>query len=252
MKICTVGTGTAAPHPQRVQSALYVESGAVRLLVDCGSGSTFRLAGLGLPWHELTHLAITHFHADHTSDLATLFFAWRWGMLPPRTLPVTVVGPVGTRDLLHRHAAALGVGMLEAIPDLCVIEVAPGADLPLSDSVTLQARQVPHTEESVAYSLSDGGRRVVVTGDTGFDPDLGLWAHGCDVLVSECSLPDALAFPLHLTPRQCGALAAIAEPRLLALTHFYPPVEGIDVVAEVRERFSGDVVMCHDGWTHEF
>jgi len=251
MRLVTVGTGTAAPHPERVQSALFVATDEVRLLIDCGSGSAFRLAALGLPWQSLTHLILTHFHADHTTDLATLLFAWRWGMLPPRAEPVTILGPVGTADLVNRHAAALGAGMLEAVPGMRIEEVSPGTITKMDGELALEARKVPHTDESVAYSLSANGHRVVVTGDTAFDPELGLWAKGCDVLVCECSLPDALASPYHLTPRECGALAAIAQPELLALTHFYPPVESVDIVAEVRERFGGKVVMCHDGWEYE-
>jgi ribonuclease BN (tRNA processing enzyme) len=158
---------------------------------------------------------------------------------------------MGTGDLLGRHAAALGTGMLEAVPGLRIEEIVPGTPVPLNETVTLEARKVPHTNESVAYSLSANGRRIVFTGDTAFDPELAQWADGCDVLVCECSLPDALASPLHLTPRQCGALAAMVRPGLLALTHFYPPVESVDIVAEVREHFGGPVVMCHDGWGHE-
>lgn len=250
MKIVTVGTGTAAPHPGRVQSALYLEHDQLRLLLDCGSGAVFRMAQLGLPWDCLTHVALTHFHADHTSDLATLFFAWRWGMLPPRADPVTVFGPAGIQQLLERHAAALGESMLAAVPSLTITAVVPDQEIPLTGECTFEARKVPHTPESVAYSVSWNGHRVVYTGDTAFDEDLGRWAEGCDVLVCECSLPDSLAAPTHLTPRQCGALAAIARPRVLALTHFYPPVELVDIRHEVREQFAGPVVLCDDGWTH--
>ena len=58
-----------------------------------------------------------------------------------------------------------------------------------------------------------------------------------------------MALPKHLTPRQCGAIAAIAQPRQLVLTHFYPPVEAEDIVAQVAEHFGGPVVLSHDGWT---
>jgi ribonuclease BN (tRNA processing enzyme) len=54
---------------------------------------------------------------------------------------------------------------------------------------------------------------------------------------------------MHLTPRQCGAIARIAQPKLLALTHFYPPVEDVDIRAEVAESFAGPVMLCVDGWT---
>ena len=126
----------------------------------------------------------------------------------------------------------------------------PGAERQLGPGVVLTSRKVPHNEESVAYSVSGHGRRVVVTGDTSFDAGLGAWAAECDVLLCECSLPDALALPTHLTPRQCGALAASARPRLLALTHFYPPVEREDILAQVAESFSGPVALCEDGWSY--
>ena len=102
MRLCTVGTGTAAPSPARVQSATLVESGDVRLLVDCGSGAVYRMAQLGIDWATITHLALTHFHADHTNDVANLLYAWRYGMLPPRQAPIEIIGPVG--DVYKRQS----------------------------------------------------------------------------------------------------------------------------------------------------
>jgi ribonuclease BN (tRNA processing enzyme) len=144
-----------------------------------------------------------------------------------------------------------GEALLDPPPALTIIELPPGADHPLSDNVVLQSFKVPHTPESVAYSVSGRGKRVVVTGDTGFDPALAVWAEGCDVLLCECSLPDALALPTHLTPRQCGTIAAIARPKQLVLTHFYPPVETEDIAGQVAEHFGGSVACCHDGWSLE-
>ena len=89
---------------------------------------------------------------------------------------------------------------------------------------------------------------MVISGDTGFDPAFADWASQCDALVLECSLPDALAIPSHLTPRQCGQIAGRASPRLLALTHFYPPVEAVDIDGQVAEGFDGRVIRAYDGW----
>lgn len=250
MRIVTVGTGTAAPHPRRVQAGAVIESGDVRLLVDCGSGVVFRMAQLGLSWDRLTHVALTHFDADHVSDLATLIYGWRYGLLPPRAAPVEIIGPPGLERLLAGMKAVFGPRLLDAPPPLAVVEMPPGTERPLDKAVVLASRTVPHNEESVAYSVSGHGRRVVVTGDTGFDAGLGAWAAECDVLLCECSLPDALALPNHLTPRQCGVLAASARPRLLALTHFYPPVEREDILAQVAESFTGPVALCEDGWSY--
>jgi ribonuclease BN (tRNA processing enzyme) len=247
MRVTTIGTGTAAPSATRVQSATLISHGATRLLVDCGSGAVFRMAQLGIDWQGITHLALTHFHADHTNDVANLLFAWRYGMLPPRSTPIEIVGPVGTAALLERLALAFGAGLSTALP-MIVRETAPGERLQLSSDLEMEAAKVPHTAESVAYSVAAGGHRVVVSGDTGFDPAFADWAAGSDVLLLECSLPDTLAIPTHLTPRQCGSVGAIARPSLLALTHFYPPVEDVDIEGQVAEEFDGRVLRAFDGW----
>ncbi len=249
MRLTTVGTGTVAPHASRVCSGHLVQAPDVCLLLDCGSGVVHRLAQLQLPWTEITHIALTHFHADHISDLAMLCYAFRYGQAPARQAPLHVIGPVGTRDLLDRLALVFGTWMHAPGYAMEVIEVAPGATLRLADQVTLAVTKVPHTTESVAYCVAHGARRLVYTGDTGVDEAMGAWAAGCDVLLTECSLPDALAIPSHLTPAQAGQLARRVAPALLALTHFYPPVEAVDITALVAEQFDGPVVLATDGWS---
>ena len=171
--------------------------------------------------------------------------------LPPRTTPVTLVGPPGIQAVLQHLALAFGSWVLDAGFPLLVQELDPGTQLALADNVVLANFPVPHTAASVAYSVSAGSKRLVYTGDTGFDVALAEWAQGCDVLLSECSLPDDMAIPEHLTPRQCGALAALARPGYLILTHLYPPLESADITAQVAEHFSGSVAIATDGFSIE-
>ena len=89
------------------------------------------------------------------------------------------------------------------------------------------------------------------SGDTGYDAAFAEWSRECDLLVLECSLPETMAIPEHLTPEQCGELARLAMPRQLALTHLYPPVESVDVAAIVRARYDRPVVVAYDGWRTE-
>jgi ribonuclease BN (tRNA processing enzyme) len=248
MRFTTLGTGTVALVGARSCAGYLFEYADVRLLIDCGSGITRRLAELGFPWQEITHVALTHFHIDHHGDLPTLIFAWRYGMLPARSAPLTVYGPPGTADLMNRLAAAYGAWLLAPGFPLQITEVPFGESVTLPSDVRLSTFKVPHTAESVAYSMERGGRRIVYTGDTGPDDALGDWARGCDVLVCECSLPSSMAIKEHLTPEQCGALAARAAPRQLALTHFYPPVERVDIHAAIAASYSGPVILARDGW----
>lgn len=251
MRLTTLGTGTVSLNSRRACAGHLVEAGAARVLMDCGGGVARRLAELGADWWGITHVALTHFHADHIADLPTLIFAWRHGRLPARAAPLEIIGPAGTAGLVERLAEAFGQWVAAPGFPLAVREIAPDEQLDLGDGVTLGARKVPHTDESVAYSVARGGRRLVYTGDTGVDPALGEWAAGADLLLAECSLPDEMAVPIHLTPADCARLAAAARPALLALTHLYPPLEQVDVAALVAAGWGGPVVVAYDGWSHD-
>lgn len=251
MRLVTLGTGTVAFTPDRVCAGHLVHAGEVLLLMDCGSGITHRLAQHVPRWRDITHVAITHFHTDHIGDLATLMFGWKYSSIPGRSAPLTLIGPAGITALFGQLADAFGPWMRDAGFPLTIVEIAPGASLDLGDGVTLSATKVPHTPESVGYSVTRGGRRVVYTGDTGYDPMFAEWARGADVLLCECSLPDDMGIPEHLTPSQCGAVAAAALPKQLVLTHFYPPVERTDVRATVATHFAGLIALGEDGAAFE-
>lgn len=252
VRLTTIGTGTAAPVASRVQSGHLVECDDVRLLMDCGSGISFRMAALGIDWASITHLALTHFHADHVLDVPTMLVAWRYGMLPPRSAPLQLLGPIGTGALVDAMTAALGITYRDYGFPVIVREMPAGERLSISEHCTIESRSVPHTAESVAYLIEGEGCRIVYTGDMGFDEGFAEWAKGCDVLLSECSLPASMAIPTHLTPEQVGEIARVASPVLLAVTHQYPPLEQVDVRAAIAAIHAGPVVVCHDGWSTEF
>jgi hypothetical protein len=101
---------------------------------------------------------------------------------------------------MERLAAALWDKLLAPGFPVVVDEVAPGDTRELGGGVTIATRAVSARAESIAYAVAHAGRRVVYTGDTAPDPSLGAWARGADVLLTECSLPDEMAVPSHLSP----------------------------------------------------
>ncbi len=249
MRVTVLGTAGASPYAARVQTGVLVDAGAARLLIDCGSGITHRLAALDHAWKGITHVALTHFHSDHTIDLVALIVAWKWGQLPPRKEPLTLIGPVGVGAFAQRLAEIYNEPFAQLPFPLMTQELGPNDFVDLGGGVVVGCCKVPHTAESMAYSVSHGGRRFVFSGDTGPDDAFASWSKESELLLLECSLPDDLAIPMHLTPRQCGVIAGIAQPKLLALTHFYPPVESVDIRAQVAESFAGPVTLCSDGWS---
>ncbi len=61
MELVTVGTGTVAPSATRTSACHWVSRGNLKILFDCGAGALHRLAQFGLPWHQVTHVVLSHF-----------------------------------------------------------------------------------------------------------------------------------------------------------------------------------------------
>jgi ribonuclease BN (tRNA processing enzyme) len=223
--LTAVGTGTASPEGDRACSGYHLETGGVRLLLDCGPGVVHSMARLGVDWRRVTHLVLTHFHNDHIGDVPMLFFAWKHGMRPARSEPLTVVGPAGTGKLLERMADVFGGHMRDFDFDVTIDEVEPGAERRLGDVVRLRTAKTPHTDESLAYRVEADGRSFCYTGDTGMSRDLASFAQSVDALLIECSVPDDHPMPTHLSPAQVAAMARIALPRLLLVTHVFPVLD---------------------------
>src|SRR5437773_911268 len=95
MELVTVGTGTVAPSARRTCPCHWVARGELRMLLDCGAGSLHRLAEFGLPWHQVTHVVLTHFHPDHWGELPMLVYALKYTTEPPRSEPFVILGPPG-------------------------------------------------------------------------------------------------------------------------------------------------------------
>jgi len=80
MKITFLGVGSAFSK-KNASSNLLVESGDIRLLVDCGHSAPASIAeygeeyGFGL--RDITHIFITHLHADHIGGLEEVAFMRR-------------------------------------------------------------------------------------------------------------------------------------------------------------------------------
>jgi len=247
MDLVTVGTGTVAPSAHRTCACHWVARGDLRVLLDCGAGSLHRLAEFGLPWQQITHVVLSHFHPDHWGELPMLVYALKYTTVPPRTEPLVILGPPGVVQLLRAIAEGYGSWLLDPGFPIGILDVRDGEPFPLSADVSLETFPVPHTTESVALSLVAPEGRLVYTGDTGPSGELTRWAAGCDLLLAECSLPDDRALAIHLTPTQAGQLARDAEAKSLVLTHFYPPVQVKDAARQAGAAFGGPVAAAEDG-----
>lgn len=244
MDIFLLGTGTAVPVKQHSPAGLVVIADGKRLLFDIGPGTLSRLEQAGISYDQLDQLLLTHFHPDHTLDLATLLLVFNYAPGASRTSPFTITSCTGIEAFLQR--------MYKLYPDLpplgYELHVHPvrREEFPIGN-IKIQSAPTGHTPESVAYRLELGGRSLVYSGDATPNGELAELATGADLLISECSFPAGWKTEDHLNAESLGLLANRAGVKSLVVTHCYPPALAVDLVGQIRDHYSGEVQLAVDG-----
>jgi len=257
MRVTLLGTGSAMPLPDRVQTGLLLERDDRALLVDCGAGVLHRLSESPVGYEDVSTVLLTHHHLDHVSDLLALLKA-RW-LAGEEYLEV--IGPAGTKslvdDLLSVH------DYLDGRVDLSIREVSAGAEFEAA-GFEITTHETVHSMDCLAYRFAgdagEDGEGEDAAGDFTFGADgeasasIARFADGSEVLLHDCSFPDEVDVDNHPTPTQLGEALAGTDVDRLLLTHLYPHTEGKhDEMIESIQRagFDGDVTVAEDGMRFE-
>jgi ribonuclease BN (tRNA processing enzyme) len=248
MKVTLLGSGTCVPRLSRSACAVLVETRVSKILLDLGPGTMRRLLHCGVSIFDLTHIAISHFHPDHTAELVPLLFATKYPDNAARTRPLHLLGGNGLKRFYQALQGAYGdwIVLPKAQLVLTEIDTLAGESLPFDD-FSLTARPVAHRPESLAYRIEDqAGPVVVYSGDTEPCPGLVAAAHQADLFICESAMPDGRKVPGHLTPSLAGQAATQARARRLVLTHLYPPCDEVDIVKQAQGTYKGPVFAAED------
>lgn len=269
MRLTLLGTGCPSVSTRRYGAAQLAERGDTRLLIDCGSGVTQRLAEAGARVAAIDALLITHLHSDHIVDLwQVLVSGWHQG----RRRPLRVIAPPG----FGRHVAAIEAAWqperaqrlaFERRPNpegfaFAVEEIEAGSRLAIGD-IEVEAVPVDHrpVEPAFGFVLRGGGAVAALSGDTRPCPALIEAARGCDLLVHEVfahfAMPPiagvrdpatiAAVASYHTLSTDVGEVARAAGAGLLALTHIVPPeADPAALLADARRRFAGPMIVGED------
>ncbi len=243
MKVVLLGTGTGMPVPDRGYAGIYVRVGSEHVVFDAGPGTLRQLSRIGVTFLDLDRVFITHFHPDHCLDLVSILFAMRMPD-PPRTKPLTIYGPPGLRTLYRRLNTAFNGWIAPKSYRLTFKEL--GATTLRLPSYTVKTERMRHSKSALGYRLTEHGRSVAYSGDTDVCDGIVRLGRQVDLLILECSLTDERKVEGHLTPSECGRIAAEAACRHLVLTHFYPVFHGYDIRARVRRSFRGRLTLGRD------
>ncbi|MFO1069160.1 MAG: MBL fold metallo-hydrolase [Geminicoccaceae bacterium] len=269
MRLLLLGTGCPAASSRRFGPAQLVEHGGTRLLVDCGSGVTQRLAEAGERSATLDALLVTHLHSDHVVDLWQLLVSgWHQG----RKRPLRVIAPAG----FAKHVAALEAAWageralrlsFEQRPNpdgfAFAVEEIAGGDRRRIGALEVEAVAVDHrpVEPALGFVLRAGGRTLALSGDTRPCPALAAAARDCDLLVHEVfhhpAMPPipgvrdpatiAAVAGYHTLSTEVGRVAAEARAHSLVLTHIVPvESDPAALIAAAQADFAGPVIVGED------
>jgi phosphoribosyl 1,2-cyclic phosphodiesterase len=160
-------------------NGLVVESGASRLLLDCGFSlreALRRIERLGIEPASLSGIIVTHEHSDHASGVFALARRYALGVWITH----------GTLAALREQDAAAG----EGIP----VNLIHGETAFRMGELEVLPFTVPHdAREPVQYVVSDGECRLGVLTDIGCaTPHVQEVLSGCDALVLETNHDSAM------------------------------------------------------------
>lgn len=184
--------------------------------------------------------------------------------------PLTIVGPVGTAEVVGHIMASLRPDVsyrvahhddLDHEPPVEVIEVQAGP-VNLPGRVSIVCAQTDHkpVEPSIGFRFDFEGAAVVAAGDTVPCAGLDTLCRGANALVHTVIRKDIIAnvpiqrmkdtLDYHSSPEEAALTAQRAGIDTLVLTHYVPPIPtggtGEDWRALASAHFSGHIELGDD------
>jgi ribonuclease Z len=249
--ITFLGVGAALPSPGQTNCCFLIESGATKILFDCGPAVLQQLALVGRTPGDATHLFVSHGHGDHALGYP-MFLLW-WSLEGrEQNLPApTVIASTPTWGRLK----ALWEHSYNDCPSFEVAPVELPGDRMFQHQLTPDIRLTtwPMIHSTIAPVLGARfemeGKVIAFTADTARCDNVLPLARGADLLVHDCrygaTVPPerSIQSRFHCCALDAGEYASAAGAKTLALVHIgaeYEERHG-DLVAEARTRFTGHV-----------
>lgn len=151
MRVVFLGTAGSWPTAERNVSSVAVKRGREVLLFDCGEGTQRQFQRSPLSYMEVHKVFLSHLHGDHFLGLPGLVQTMD---MNGRTVPLHVVGPPGTTDVVR---ALLTIGHFKPSFPVKVEEVRDRAAIEAGD-YAVHARALKHNVPNLGYALVEQER----------------------------------------------------------------------------------------------
>lgn len=245
MNLTVLGSGTGAIRLERGSAGYLLKVGKLLFLIDSGPGTLQRILKAGYSLNQIDALFYTHIHPDHISDLVPFLFSSKYG-LPKRRKKLLIAGGRSFNDFFTQLSNVYRGWLKPRSFKIKVLEMKAHQKMQIGP-VEICCSAVNHIPESIAYRFRHGEKSIVFSGDTDVSTELIELAENTDVLLLECSFPNDKKARGHLIPREAAEMARKSNPKLLLLSHFYPPCDRVDLSGQIRKAYSGPFMLAKDG-----
>lgn len=270
VQLQVLGAGGPELDDGRASSGyLLWRDGHARVLIDMGPGTMVEFDRSHARVEDLDLLLLTHFHVDHSADLAALikgsYFTDRQRDLPlygpagNRLMPAAtdfVTGLFGPDSKVYRYLSDYlsGGGGYRLLPHNVSTQGHEPVRVVAEDGLKVTAIPVHHGPiPALAWRIDADGRSVVISGDMNGDyHTLEKLAAGVDLLVAHHAIPEGttgVARKLHMPPSVIGQIAGKAEVGRLVLSHRMRRTLGREAESErlIRDHYAGPLAFADDG-----
>ena len=234
--LTVLGSDGSYPGPGGACSGYLVRAGAHCTWLEAGPGTLANLQ-LHVPLDKLDAVVVSHSHADHRSDLESLYVALRY-FVGRDHFPVYV--PEGVREEMRG----------EQFDSTFEWRVVSDGESTLIGPARWTWRRTDHPVETLAARAEMAGRALGYSADTGPGWDLAELGEGLTLALVEASLAqDAEGTVQHLSARQAGLAAARAGAGRLLLTHLAPGLDREQAREDAEDAFGAPVEVAIVGKT---
>lgn len=250
MKVTILGTGTFFVNSKRSGPSYLLEADGKKILIDCGPGTLLRLSEISLRPEDLDYIFISHFHADHTSDLFALQMNLRiddfYTEIKHKT-PI-IFGPEGIEEFTKKLSY---IYELPAFDDYSKIEYIKYQESIKIGNISVKTFMVTHSafgQHAKAYALRFEADNKIFTfsGDCIKCKGLENACKNADLFICDTSYSKGKGNIAHMDSIDVGEIAQKSRVKRMVLSHLYPQTENVDLIAEVKEKYFGEIVKGQD------
>jgi ribonuclease BN (tRNA processing enzyme) len=252
IKLTTLGSGTFFVNKDVSASAFVLEAGGQTILIDCGPGTLVKLSHAGYTPGDIDHVLITHLHPDHTSDLFPFFMNFRLNdVFSPEVIDgfPTFWGPKRLSRYMLDYSH---LSQLHSVENWGKIPFKPfGKEFKLGD-ITVKTYPVIHKPfgvdtEGYAIRFEIEGKVIAFSGDSCDCPGVREVCKDADIFICDASFPKSHEpDQIHMNTHEIGEIAEAGGVKEILLDHFYPQYSDVNLVGEVKEKYSGKVEKAVD------